>query len=358
MVPTWSERRFAVAWENHADLVAENETVRGTCGAEMKFVIIGPGAIGSLFAAALARSGHHVTLLGRHSPHLEAIVASGLYLIARDGSRDLIRMAASSEPSVVASAEALVVLVKTVDTAGAITSVSPFVRHGTTVLTLQNGLGNAALIRELLYEHARVLPGVTSQAAMRREPGVVAHTGEGPTLIGYDVEIDAARASDLAATFSAAGLAAAAVPDIDRWIWRKVAVNAAINGLTALGGRPNGAIAQDPDLLDAAETIAEEAAAIARANGIELGGMRRQVLETAIATAENRSSMLQDLESGRPTEVESIHGAIIEAASQVGLDTPAISVVAALLRARERNIRDEEEYHAEGEKRARETHRG
>jgi len=309
----------------------------------MKFVIIGPGAIGALFAAALARSGHEITLLGRPSRHLDAIIANGLRLIARDGASELLRIAATADPSVVANAETLIVLVKTVDTAGAITSVAPFVRPGVSVLTLQNGLGNATFVRDHLSAGARVLPGVTSQSAIRRRPGVVAHTGEGPTLIGYDFDIDAARASELAVTFSAAGLAAAAVPDINRWIWRKAAVNAAINGLTALGGCANGAIAQNLDLLDAAETIAEEAASVARANGIELGGMRRQVLETAKATAENRSSMLQDLESGRPTEVESIHGAILKAANRVGIHTPAISVVAALLRARKRRVRDEEQ---------------
>lgn len=308
----------------------------------MKFVIIGPGALGVLFAAALARSGHEITLLGRPSPHFNEIIAGGLRFIARDGSSEQLSTPVTSDPSVVVGAEALIILVKTVDTADALRRVSPFVRPGSSVLTLQNGLGNAAFIRELLGERARVLPGVTSQAALRRGPGFVVHAGEGPTLIGYDFAIDAPRANDFAAAFSAAGLATAAVPDIDRWIWRKVAVNAAINGLTALGGATNGRLAQRPDLLDAAETIAEEAAAVARALGIELGGMRRSVLETAVATAENQSSMLQDLEAGRRTEVESIHGAILEAGKRVGIRAPAISVVAALLRARERTLRDEE----------------
>ena len=89
-------------------------------------------------------------------------------------------------------------------------------------------------------------------------------------------------------------------------------------------------------LLGAAETIAEEVASVARGTGIELGGMRRVVLETAVATADNRSSMLQDLDASRPTEVDAIHGAVLAAGAEVGVATPATQVIAALIRAKEK----------------------
>jgi 2-dehydropantoate 2-reductase len=155
-------------------------------------------------------------------------------------------------------------------------------------------------------------------------------------------ERHAGKASELASVFSDAGLQAVAVSDIDHWIWRKLAVNAAINGLTALGGFLNGMIASDEPLLGAAETIAEEVASVARGTGIELGGMRRVILETAVATADNRSSMLQDLNARRPTEVDAIHGAVLAAGAQVGLAAPAIQVIAALIRAKEKTVANPE----------------
>ena len=105
-----------------------------------------------------------------------------------------------------------------------------------------------------------------------------------------------------------------------------------------MGGFPNGAIAADPDLLASAESIAEEAASVARAMGVELGGMRQTVLETAVATADNRSSMLQDMEARRRTEVAAIHGAILAAGEAAGVDTPTNRVIASLIQAKQRQF--------------------
>lgn len=302
----------------------------------MRFAIVGPGALGSVIAATLSRSGHDVSLLGRPSPHLRALRERGLHLTTRNGDIEHLNLAATDDPAVVRGADAVIVLVKSGDTAAAMQAIRPHLHPGQVVLTLQNGLGNAECIGDILGEGARILSGVTSQAATRIEPGAVVHTGEGSTLIGFRNEREAPVAAQLAQVFTAAGLAAVATPDIDRWIWSKVAVNAAINGLTALGGITNGAIASDPMLLGAAEIIAEEAAAVARAKGFEIGGMRRAVLETATATADNRSSMLQDLDAGRRTEVAAIHGTILAAGEETGVDTPAIRVIAALIEAKER----------------------
>lgn len=299
----------------------------------MRIVIVGPGALGSVFAALLARGGHDVSLLGRPTDHLRALQRDGLRLQSPSGVVERIDLHATDDPAVVAGADTAIVLVKTPDTAAAIRAIQPQLGPSHMVLTLQNGLGNAERIRNVIGAGPRILAGVTSQAAHRLGPGVVVHAGEGPTLIGA---IDAADsdAARVAVAFSAAAIPTVAVTDIEPAIWRKVAVNAAINGLTALGGFPNGTIASDDALLDAAEIIAEEAASVARARGIELGGMRRQVHETALATSGNRSSMLQDLEAGRPTEVEAIHGAIVASGAEVGIATPATQVLAALIRSR------------------------
>jgi 2-dehydropantoate 2-reductase len=302
----------------------------------MRIVIIGPGALGSLLGAALTRGGQLVTLLGRDTAHLQAVSHEGLQLTRLDGATERVPLATTVDPAAVAGADAVVVLVKTLDTREAMQAIAPYTKRGLVVLTLQNGLGAAERVRQSLGDTVRVLPGITSQAANRLAPGVVVHTGEGPTLIGYPDAADAAAARSLAAAFTESGIAASAVADIDRWIWRKAAVNSAINGLTALGGFQNGVIAAAPELLDAAEIIAEEAATVARSLGCEVGGMRRAVADTALATASNRSSMLQDLEARRPTEVSAIQEAIVAAGARVGVATPATQVVASLIRARER----------------------
>lgn len=304
----------------------------------MRFLIVGPGALGSVLGASLADAGQDVAFLGRRSPHLEALRDDGLLVTTRSGERKRVRIEATDDPAIAAYADIVVVLVKSKDTVGAMAAIAPHVGRGQTVLTLQNGLGNAERIRAALGTGPRVLPGTTSQAAARVGPGEVIHTGEGPTLIGYSDPDDAPVAAELARVLSDAGWSAAATADIVYWLWRKAAINAAINGLTALAGVANGAIAADPDLLDSAELIAEEAASVARAKGIELGGMRRAVLETSSATADNRSSMLQDMDARRRTEVDAIHGAILAAGLDAGIDTPVIRVLAALIRARERQF--------------------
>lgn len=308
----------------------------------MRFVIVGPGALGAIFGARLSQAGHDVTFLGRTSPRLAAICRHGLRLESLNGTVETLPIPVSADPSVVKEADVLLVLVKTYDTVTAMSAVRRFLASETIVVTLQNGLGNAETIRDSLGKERTILAGVTSQAATRVDPDLVVHTGSGPSLIGYESAHERRIAEKITGHFAAAGLPAAAVGDIDRWIWNKVAINAAINGLTALGGFENGAIADRPDLLDAAENVADEAASVARALGIELGAMRPMLLETARMTASNRSSMLQDIEAGRPTEVESIHGAIGKAAVRVGIATPATDLLAALIRARSERLATKE----------------
>ena len=202
------------------------------------------------------------------------------------------------------------------------------------MLTLQNGLGNQEAIQQALPGH-EVLPGVTSQGAVRTGPGAVRHTGAGPTVIGWPSGAIDDRVTQIAGQFKTAGIATAAVGDIERWVWRKLAVNAAINGPTALAAVPNGAIATDPRLRAAADILAGEVAAVARARGLSLDRIEELVAEIAQATATNRSSMWQDLAAGRRTEVAAIYDAVIAVGEQAGIATPANRVLSALIHARE-----------------------
>jgi 2-dehydropantoate 2-reductase len=299
--------------------------------------------MGSLIAARLALTGTELVLLGRASDHLRQIERAGLELIELDGSRQQIPLTATADPAAVNGAELLIVLVKSWTTTEAVTPLREHIDPTTTVLTLQNGLGNVAQIRAALGDDApnEILIGVTAEAALREAPGRVRHTGAGSAAIGRPDGAVTPRLAAAAAMFANAGLPTVAVPDIERWVWRKLAVNAAINGPTALAQVPNGAVISDGGLRSAAVILAAEVATVARARGLKLDHVRAAVDEVARETAANRSSMLQDLEAGRRTEVESIYGVMIAEAERLGVGVPASRVVAALIRARERAARAE-----------------
>jgi 2-dehydropantoate 2-reductase len=283
----------------------------------------------------------HVLLYGRPSPHLEEIQRDGLRLIELDGSTQTIPIQASSDPAAVKGSDVVLVLVKAWATAEAAAPLKSYLTRDTIVLTLQNGLGNAALLRSaLLHEGVRphVWLGVTTQAALRAEPGTIIHTGAGITAIGRRSQEVNTRIRDIASTLSLSGLQTVAVADIHRWVWRKLAVNAAINPLTALAGVPNAVISSDPGLRAAAATLAAEVVAVANAINvpIDTNEVLGAVDEVARATGRNRSSMLVDLEAGIRTEIDAINGAIVSEAKRLRMRAPANQLMTALIRARER----------------------
>ncbi|MDQ3542224.1 MAG: 2-dehydropantoate 2-reductase [Chloroflexota bacterium] len=322
----------------------------------MRISIVGSGAMGSLMAGRLARASasssessartegiDHVLLYGRPSPHLEAIQRDGLRLIEMDGSTRTIPIQASSDPADVRGSDVVLVLVKAWATAEAAAPLRSYLTRDTIVLTLQNGLGNAASLRSaLLHEGVRphVWLGVTTQAAIRSEPGTIIHTGAGITAIGRRSEEVDTRIRDIASTLSLSGLQTVAVADIHRWVWRKLAVNAAINPLTALAGVPNATISSDPELRSAAATLAAEVVAVANAINVplDLNEVLGAVDEVARATGRNRSSMLVDLEAGIRTEIDAINGAIVAESRRLRTRAPANHLMTALIRAQERRV--------------------
>jgi 2-dehydropantoate 2-reductase len=302
--------------------------------------------MGSLMAgrlAAVAGPGkpvEDVVLFARPSLHLDAIQARGLTIVERGGARTVVPLTATADPSQVEGCDVVLVLVKAWASAEAVAPLQPYLTRDTIVVTLQNGLGNASALRSALLRDGmrpHVYLGVTTQAAMRVEPGVIVHTGSGITAIGRRANPVNAALSAIAQAMSGASLQTVAVDDIHRWVWRKLAVNAAINPLTALGGVENRAIASDPALKTAAETIAREVVSVGKASGvkIDVAEVLAAIEDVARSTGDNRSSMLVDLDSGSPTEIDAINGAIVAEARRHAIKVPANQVMTALVRARE-----------------------
>lgn len=300
--------------------------------------IIGAGALGSVFAAALVEAGYSVTLLGRR-PTPDITVCEPPCNVQETQLR------VETDPASIESAAFVLMLVKAYDTALATQTIAPYLRPDATVVTLQNGLGNIERIRGHLPDPYHVLAGVTSQAARRVSRGLILHTGVGPTVIGYRNESEREFADRFASMLNASDLPAAVTGDIDRFIWQKVVVNAAINGLTAVAGVPNGSLTSRLSLFEASTALADEAAAVAAAFGYDLAAVQRTLRDTIEATAENRSSMLQDVDAGRRTEVDAIYGSLLAAGRSRGLALPALTVMDALVRSVSGNDGDREESH-------------
>lgn len=285
-----------------------------------------------------------VLLYGRPSDHLNAVRAHGLQLTERDGQRMTVPLEASSNPSDVAGSDLVIVLVKAWASADAMAPLRMYLTRETIVLTLQNGLGNAAQIRTALMKNGvrpHVWLGVTTQAAIRTAPGKVRHTGDGLTAVGRRTPQVNDRLSNLAATLTDAGWRTVAVADIHRWVWRKLAINAAINPITALARVPNRAIISDPELHQAALIVAAEVVRVAAAIGVELNGQQvaNAVEEVARATGDDRSSMLIDLENGMRTEIDAINGQVVRHARRHNVPVPSNDLLNRLVRAHERGHR-------------------
>lgn len=317
----------------------------------MRIAIVGAGAMGSLMAGRLAAvagqpgstpaaSVDHVVLYGRQSDHLEAIRANGLTIVERSGASSVIPVTATTNPAEVEGSDVVLVLVKAWASAEAATPLCPYLTRDTVVITLQNGLGNASALRSsLLNDGVRphVYLGVTTQGAMRTKPGIIVHSGSGITALGRRTNPANTQLRDIANAMTASGLQTVAVDDIHRWVWRKLAVNAAINPLTALAGVSNSVISTDPGLRAAAEAIAREVVTVGKVTGVKIDvkEVLAAIEDVARATGDNRSSMLVDIETGAPTEIDAINGAVVSEARRHAIKVPANQLMTALVRARE-----------------------
>lgn len=293
----------------------------------MEIVVFGAGSLGSLIGGLLARE-HDVTLVGR-DPHVRTVREKGLTVTGEFDFR--VHPDATTDGTGLAAA-LVIVTVKSFDTAEAARELAT--GSFDAVLSLQNGLDNERILAERLD---RVLAGTVTYGARLREPGLVACTGEGEIALGPPEGGESPPAERIAAAFRTADVDAAAVEDVPRRLWLKLAINAGINPVTALARVRNGALADGPGG-ETARAATHETARVARAEGVRLTDREAlSALDSVIdATGENRSSMLQDVEAGRRTEVDAITGAVVRHATDHGIDAPTNRHLLRLMRAWER----------------------
>lgn len=293
--------------------------------------VIGAGAMGSLFGGYLADSGVQVTLIDTGQEHVDTINEEGLVIETPEGDRRVVDVRATTAPSTVDVVDLLVVFVKSHDTRAAIADAAPLV-DGTDVLTLQNGLGNPETLAEVVDEPA-IIAGVTSHGSTLEGPGHVRHAGRGPTTLGryfVDNDREVERVADL---LTDADIETTVTRDVPEAIWEKVLVNVGINAATALARVRNGALADSEPGRRVLASAIREAAVVADAEGIPV---REDIVDHAVdiaeRTGENRSSMRQDIDSRRRTEIQALNGEIVRRGHRHDIETPVNEVLTDLVR--------------------------
>ncbi|OJW70731.1 MAG: hypothetical protein BGO57_06215 [Sphingomonadales bacterium 63-6] len=288
----------------------------------MKIAIVGAGAMGCLYAAAFHRAGCDVTLVDVNREHIDAINKHGLELETRAG-HEVLPLPARLPQDAEGIMDLVLVFTKVFHTETAMKGAKQLIGPDTYVLTLQNGLGNAERIAAHV-PHERVLVGIASLPADLEGPGKVRSMGEGGSRLYPAFTQDEAFASQVAAKLTQGGMTAKLEPKIHEAIWEKAIFNAAMNPLCALTRRTPGFFKEKPEARGMIHAVVEEGTAAANANGYAISSKPIQDLTLVSMTdhADHEASMLQDVKAGRRTEVDSINGAIVEAARKAGVEAP------------------------------------
>ena len=321
----------------------------------MRICIIGAGAIGGLVGARLAMAGNEVSLVAR-GEHLETIRTCGLTYRTPDGTETRLRLPASDRPEDLGRQDAVVIALKAHSIAPMLPRLQPLLAPDTPVVTAINGLPwwyfygeggvhDGSRIESLdpddamrrALDPSRLVGCVVHAAAEVPEPGTVHHTGGRDFILG---EIDSGtrpRTRVLADTINATGLAARITDRIRDEIWTKLIGNLSVNPISALTGARIGEVLDDAGLCALARAMMAEGMRVADAYGARITVTIDERIELGRKVGGAKPSMLQDVEKGRPLELDAIVASVVELGRRVGVGTPSIESVAALIYAREKH---------------------
>ena len=280
--------------------------------------ILGAGAIGSLLACRLQKAGLDVHLLRRAGSELSAQSS----LVLEEDHREQQLHFAQHPVAAIApgGVKRLLICTKAYDVKPAFVDVLPGLAEDAVVLLLHNGMGTLAEIQPLAPQ-LQIAAGTTTEGAYWKSPGILAGSGRGETRIGLP------GSPEIVAGFTPlletdTGFLWEA--DIEQSLWRKLLINCAINPLTALHGCVNGELLHNPELAAELHALCSELTPVAQALGYQqlASRLEQEVRSVAKATGHNRSSMLQDHQAGRPTEIDYITGYLLQQVHRLGLDCP------------------------------------
>jgi len=288
----------------------------------MKIVVVGAGAMGSLFAAFLTKSKEELWLLDKNKENAAKINASGISLEGVSGSWQA-KPKTTANIEDIGRADLALLCVKAFNTKSAVEQIKPILGQNTKILTLQNGIGNVEIISEIAGEN-RVIAGVTSQGATLIAAGKIRHAGHGETIIG---SIDGKTPVELRAIreiFNKVGLETKMSRDIKSLLWSKLIINVGINALTAITRLPNGKLTEYEGSRRILRDAVTEASRVAKRKRVKLifDDPLAKVEAVCQDTSANLSSMLQDVLRKKRTEIDFINGVIVRLGQEMGISVP------------------------------------
>jgi 2-dehydropantoate 2-reductase len=298
--------------------------------------VMGAGAVGCYFGAMLARAGAQVRLIGR--PALVDAVARGGLRFEGIDFKGRIAMSATTDAEGVAGAGLVLFSVKSPDTETAARAIAPHLAPHAIVLDLQNGVDNWERLRAQMANV--VVPAVVYVSAEIPAPGVLRHNGRGDLVIGGPAPGQSGNAliTDLAAYLAGANIPTRISDNVEGELWWKLVLNCAYNAVSALGRSRYGPMMAMPEIRLVMSEAVREIIALAKAKGVRIAmpDPVEAVLRFSESMPQAMSSTAQDLERGRPTEIDYLNGYVVRECDARGLPAPVNRTLHALVKLLER----------------------
>ena len=301
-----------------------------------QIAVVGAGAVGSFYGAMLARAGHRVTLIGRPA-HVQTTTRDGLKLdLSTSPETEIIRIEASSDFSSLRTADLVLFCVKSTDSASVALQIAPYLAPHALIMSLQNGVENAALIAQHV-PHA-VIPSVVYVATEITAPGCVKHHGRGELVIGT---MQVSRLSDpqktlqeIVVLFGSAQVPVQISQNVMVELWSKLMINCAFNAISGLAQIQYGKLAALASVRSTQTALVKEVIAVAQADGIHLSEAiaLQAVKQISVTMGSQKSSTAQDMARSKPSEIDHLNGFIVRRGQALGVATPVNQALFALIK--------------------------
>ena len=298
----------------------------------MKIVIVGPGAMGCLFAASLSKGKEEIWLLDKNKERAENIKQRGISVEGLSGNFQ-VKAKTTADTKEIGKSDLIILCVKSFDTKQALLNAKPIIAENTKILTLQNGIGNIEIIAEIVGEE-NVIAGTTNEGSTLMDTGRIKHAGRGTTTIGMMNGKTPVEMRSIREIFNKAGFETKMSRDIKGLLWSKLIINVGINALTAITRLNNGRLTEFEGTRKALREAVTEAVKVSKRKRIKLlyDDPLAKVESVCEATAGNVSSMLQDILRKKRTEIDFINGVIVRLGQELGIPVPVNSVLVDLVK--------------------------
>ena len=307
----------------------------------MKIAVVGPGALGCLVAGFLKlKTEDNIWLLDNSPERAKRIAEDGIRIEGVSGNHT-VKVDVTADTKNIGPVDLVIICVKSYSTEDACKDIKDLVAENTSVLTLQNGIGNVQILNDY-FGVDKVIAGVTNHGSTLLGVGHIRHAGKGDTVIGKSDGKLSRELKDVVAVFTKAGFPAKVSKDIDSVIWSKLIINVGINALTAITRLNNGKIVVYEEARELLRSAVQEATRVVKRKRIKLSydDPIQKVESVAKATSQNVSSMLQDVLSKNRTEIDFINGSIVRQGKALGIPTPVNDVLTGLVKTIEKSYEE------------------